>query len=350
MLRKKNRKLGFLIVSLIIVFIIFLYFLNRRNDYTLKYEVDGIWVEETYHKDASYYSFHITYKSDVYEVISLDKYQSKRKLINGIDTDGECLSFSSEIEVYEVCKNEEGYYYKRGENTFKESSSYKNISIANLLDYTFYLWDYHEFVYLNKDTKKTINLFSKDIYNLSLVYQTEDILVVPNYNESYEFSKVYLLNKNGKVNDFSLRYKLYFDSYFLGDTKNLVYLYDKKNEEEYYLDLKKEDIYKSSYKILNNGKWEKVTKQSLKSKNLIFIKNKIFNYEIIDNKLYGGYETRYLVTDKKVSKIIKIDNLDVFYVAKDTLYYFNPLKGEVPLLKYSEWEFNNNNMIFIFNN
>lgn len=350
MLRKKNRKLVFLVISFGIVFIIFLYFLNRRNDYTLKYDVDGVLVEESYHKEESYYSFHIIYKSDVYEVISFEKYQSKRKLVNKVEINDDCLSLSSLIEVYDVCKNEDGYYYKRGENEFKESSSYKNISIANLLDYTFYLWDYHEFVYLNKETKKTVNLFSKDVYNLSLIYQTKDTLVVPNYDETYEFSKVYLLSKSGKVKDFSLRYKLYFDSYFLGDTKNLVYLYDKKNEEEYYLDLKKEDIYKSSYKILNKGKWEKVTKQSLKNKNLAFIENKIFNYEIVDNKLYGGYETKYLVTDKKVSKIIKIDNLDVFYIVKDTLYYFNPLKGEVPLLKYSEWEFNSNNMIFVFNN
>ena len=37
----------------------------------------------------------------------------------------------------------------------------------------------------------------------------------------------------------------------------------------------------------------------------------------------------------------------IYYISKDTLYYFNPLYGEKPLLKYSEWEFNNTNMIFI---
>lgn len=350
MARKKDRKLVIFILILAIVFIIFVYFLKRRHDYTLKYEVSEIFVEEKYHKEESYYSFHITYNDSVYEVISFSKYQSKRKLISDIEINGDCLSFVSSIELYDVCKNENGYYYKEGNNSFEEKSSYKNVSIANLFDYTFYLWDYHEFIYLNKDTKKTINLFSKDIYNLNLIYQTDDTLVVPNYNETYEFSKVYLLKVSGKVKDFSLRYKVYFDSYFLGDTENLVYLYDKKNEEEYYLDLKKEDIYKTSYKILNNDKWEKVTNQSLKNKNMSFKKDKIFNYELIDNKLYGMYDTKYLVTNKDVSKIIKVNNLDVFYIAKDTLYYFNPLKGEVPLLKYSEWEFNNNNMVFIFNN
>ncbi len=67
-----------------------------------------------------------------------------------------------------------------------------------------------------------------------------------------------------KTKDFKLRYDVYFDSYFLGDYKDKVYLYDYKNELEYYFDLKKYDIYKTKYQIMNNGKWENVTNQKLK--------------------------------------------------------------------------------------
>lgn len=79
-----------------------------------------------------------------------------------------------------------------------------------------------------------------------------------------------------------------------------------------------------------------------------FVKDKIINYVLDNNKLYVELTDNYLVTNKKVDKIIKIDELNVFYISKDTLYQFNPYDGEIPLLKYSEWEFNNNNMIFIF--
>ena len=126
-----------------------------------------------------------------------------------------------------------------------------------------------------------------------------------------------------------------------------MYLYDYKNELEYYFDLKKYDIYKTKYQIINNGKWENVTNQKLKNNKLNFEHTKYYNYTLKDNKLYGTFKKDYLVTNKDVSKIVKADNLDIYYISKDTLYYFNPLYGEKSLLKYSEWEFNNTNMIFI---
>ena len=180
-------------------------------------------------------------------------------------------------------------------------------------------------------------------------YQTKDYLLVPDYNNDYQFSKINLIAfKNAKVSEIKLRYDLYFDSYFLGDYKNKVYLYDNKNELEYYIDLKKKDIYKTDYKINNDGKWESVTNQKLKNNKLSFTNTKYYNYTLKDNKLYGTFKKDYLVTNKDVSKIVKVDNLDIYYISKDTLYYFNPLYGEKPLLKYSEWEFNNTNMIFIY--
>ena len=96
-----------------------------------------------------------------------------------------------------------------------------------------------------------------------------------------------------------------------------------------------------------DGKWEKVTNQKLKNNRLSFYNTEYYNYTLKDTKLYGTFKKDYLVTNKDVSKIVKVDNLDIYYISKDTLYYFNPLYGEKPLLKYSEWEFNNTNMIFI---
>ena len=68
-----------------------------------------------------------------------------------------------------------------------------------------------------------------------------------------------------------------------------------------------------------------VTNQKLKNNKLSFEETKIYNYTLKDNKLYGGFNKDYLVTNKEVSKIIKTDNLDIYYISNDTLYYFNPL-------------------------
>ena len=350
MARRKTKKLRNLIIFLLFTFIIFLFFLNHEHNYTISYDIKDIKIKESYDKKSKYYLFEVAYDNKTYEIVSESKYINKRKLIKDINITKEkssiCLSFESKLSLYDVCSNEDTFYFPNKKETFKENSSYKNIKIDNLNNKTYLLWNYSEFIYINKDDKKEIKLFNKDIYKLNLIYQTDKYLLIPNYDESYKFTKVYLLNKNSKVKDFHLRYEVYFDSYILGDYKNKVYLYDNKSEIEYYFDIKKQDIYKTNYQIYINGKWEKVTNQKLKNNKLKFSNENIFNYSLKDGKLYAS--DKYLVTNLKVSKIIKTDNLDIFYLSDDTLYYFNPLKGEKPLLKYSEWEFNNTNMIFIF--
>ncbi len=350
MAKKKSKKLRILIILLILVFTIFLYFLNYRHSYTLEYKVNSVNIVEKYHKKSKYYSFTVTYDNKTYDLISFDKYINKRKLISDITItkkEDTCLSFTSKVSLYDVCSGDNGYYYPYKESVLSEKASYKNIKIDALNNKTYLLWNYSEFTFLNKEKNTSIKLFDKDVYTLNLVYQTDKYLLVPNYDESYKFTKMYFINKDsGKVKSFDLRYEVYFDSYFLGSYKDKVYLYDRKSEIEYYFDLKKEDIYKTSYGIYNDGKWESVSNQKLKNGNIVFTSNKVFTYELDGSKLYDS--NKYLVTNREVSKIVKTDNLDVYYISGDTLYYFNPLKGEVPLLKYSEWEFNSANMIFIF--
>ena len=352
MAKGKINKLKILIIFLILIFILFLLILNNKHSYILKYKVDGVNVVESYNKKDNYYLFKLTYNNNTYEVISLDKYISKRKLINSINiknsNESTCLSFKSKISLYDICSKEEEYYYPHKETNFKENSNYNNIKIDNLYNNIYFLWNYNELVYLNNDIYTSIKLFNKDIYNLNLIYQTDKYLLISNYDDNYKFSKIYLINKdNGKVKDFNLRYEVYFDSYFLGDYKDKVYLYDYKSEQEYYFDLKEYDIYKTKYGVYKNNKWIEVTNQKLKNKSVEFTKDSIFNYTLKGDKLYAS--DKYLVTNLSVNKIVKTNNLDIYYLSKDTLYYFNPLYGEKAILKYSEWEFNNMNMIFIFN-
>ena len=98
------KKLRNLIIFLILIFVIFLFFLNFKHSYTLKYKINDIDVTEKYHKKEKYYSFLISYKGKDYEVISFDKYTSKRKLIRDIKVnkldENTCLSFESSKTIF----------------------------------------------------------------------------------------------------------------------------------------------------------------------------------------------------------------------------------------------------------
>lgn len=351
------KKLVLLICSLVLIFTIFLIMYFRPHSYSDEYKINDCLVKESYDKKNKYYSFVFNYKDKDYNVISLDKYTTKRHLVDEVkirENDEEvCLNIETHnVTLHSVCSNNNGYFIKEKIEEFKENSSYKNIKISNLNDKTYLLWNYRNFIYLNNKKQEEISLFNKDIYNLNLVYQMDNYLLIPDYKENYKFDKIYYINSNnGKVKDIDLRYEVYFDSYFLGHDKSKVYLYDIKEEQEYYIDIKKDKIYKSKYQLLINNKWEKTTNQKLKNDKLKFYNDKLVEYILKDNKLYLKMidsDVDYLITNKEVTKIVKQDNFDVYYISKDTLYYYNPIDGSIPLLKYSEWEFNNNNMIFIF--
>lgn len=353
------KKVWKVVVILIILFIIFLYIYLKEHNYKMDYSIDKVKVTEEYHKKNKYYRFLFKYKNKEYEVISLSKYTNKRKLINKIsikeNDNTTCLELESKyVDVFSLCSEDNNYYISNINkiDNFKENNNFENIKIDSLENNIYLLWNYHSFIYLSPKKNEVINLFAKDIYSLNLIYQHENYLVLPDYNQDYKFDKLYFINpKNAKIKDIKLRYELYFNSYFLGDYKNKIYLYDIKNEQEYYIDLKKNDIYKTGYKLLINGHWEKTTNQKLKNSQKVFENEKIFSYFLENNKLMGQMidsDKKILMSNRNISKIVKTNNFDVYYISDDILYYYNPLKGEKALLKYSEWQFNSQNMIFIF--
>ena len=195
-------------------------------------------------------------------------------------------------------------------------------------------------------------MFSKDIYNLNLIYQYDNYLLIPDYEQDYIFDKIYVINtEKAQKSTINLRFETYFDSYFLGNYKNDVYLYDLKNNQEYYIDIKKGKIYKTENKILVNNEWQKISSQTFQKEKPTFTKDKAITYIINNNKLYEkiyNSNNLYLVSNREVKQIVKVDNLDVYYISSDTLYKYNPIDGEKALLRYSEWNFNYKNMVFIF--
>ena len=355
----KQYKHIILVIIIILLFSLFIFFYLRKTSYELEYTIDDFKILEKYDKELEAYYFSILYKDKTYNLVSLDKYTNKRNLIKEItateDNEDTCLSFkTSDITLYNICSNNEGYYLENIDQTseFKENDSYENISIGEIDDLTYLLWNYHDFIYLNNNDHKKITLFNTDIYNLSLTFAFDNYLIIPDYEQEFIYDNVYVINtNNGRINNIKLRFEVYFNSYFMGHYKNRVYLYDLRENQEYYIDMKKEEIYKTDREILVDGDWQNVSNQTIQAERPTFSEYLNVTYVLEDNLLYQSIPNKdelILVSNRLVSALVKVNGLDVYYISGDTLYKYNPYNGEVALLKYSEWNFNYQNMVFIF--
>lgn len=353
------KKLVVFIITTVIIFILFLYSYFSASDYSLNYQINDVKIEETYVKEHKLYHFIFTYNDLEYSVISSDKYTNKRKLINDISIEEEdskiCLIPKSDIiNVYPICSMDKELisYQYNDEIKMNNKETFNNINIYDYDSKNYLLWNYSKFLFLNENKKDEIKLFTKEVYSLNLIMQYKNYLVVPDYDNNYSFNKLYMIDVDKlKVNNISLRYDIYFDSNFLGYKDKLIYLYDKKQEQEYYINTKKGKIYRTSNKILINGDWEKASTHKLKNENATFQNDIFYKYKIIDNKLYGYiFDNEYMtkITSQEVKKIVKQDGLNLYYISENVLYKYNPNEGIKALLSYSEWDFNYNNMIFIF--
>ena len=73
-----------------------------------------------------------------------------------------------------------------------------------------------------------------------------------------------------------------------------------------------------------------------------------YHYILEDNNLYLKYKDIKTLVSNNITSIVRISNGDIFYLKEDKLYHYNNIKGESLLLSYFEWNFNYNNMIYIW--
>ena len=124
---------------------------------------------------------------------------------------------------------------------------------------------------------------------------------------------------------------------------------DEKEEKLYELVPHKMKFRQIKGKILKNNELLSVDIKDIINKNLEFEYDNIFKYEIINHKLYMVFNnTKLLLSNKDVDKIVDVIDNEVYYLSQDSLYVYSKFKGEVKLLTNFEWSFNNNNIIFIY--
>ncbi len=358
-MKLRETKLVTFIIVLLSIFLIYIYFSNKEYSYTKNYNVDKFEITESYENE--YYKFIISYNNNKYPYLIKSKYSKKRKLIEDItykEDDEVCiLPYSSIIDFYPLCyKDNEIYTYNLSNNILdyeyknitELNKDYEKIKINYLNGNKYLLYNYKGFYYLNDKDNYNIKIFDKDVYNLDLFYEKDNYLIVPDYSDEHHYNKLYLINTNNKkVKEIGLEDSISFDSTFLGDYKNKIYLFDNKEKIEYSIDLVKNKVEIVNYVTYKEGKLKKVDSSFVED--LIFEKNDINYYNIINNKIYLKIDNKLVkISNLDVSKIIKEYDNEVYYLSNDSLYMYNNTYGEVLLLNNFEWNFNNTNMIFIF--
>lgn len=361
------KKLKIFQISLVTIFLLFIIFLIKAQDYSKEYTIDEVSIKEKYSKDNKSYYFTFTYKNQTLNFLSEEKYKHHRTLIKEIkvieDDNNFCLIPQSEYLTFiPLCydDNKEVHYSLVNNNLKKEldpnlfpktkkDQTYNDIEIYNR-EFTYLLWNYDGFYYINDKETKKIDILSKELYTINLVGYTNDYLVLADYDSNYTFNRFYTIEfKNGNLKKYELDRSIYFDSYFIGHEKNKIYIVDNKESVMYEFNAKNGKLEKIKSKILVNNEWKKVKIKTLINNKQEFEYASNFNYTLEDNNLYLNYKDKDNKTliSTNVTSIVRINNKDVFYLKEDKLYHFNITTGEELLLRYFEWNFNYANMIYI---
>ena len=362
------KKLKIFQLTIIVLFIIFIFFFFRPVNYSKEYNVNDVKIVESYNKEKDYYYFTLTHNDVTLDYLYESNYKHERSFIEKIDIleDGEnfCIIPSGKtIEFIPLCyDNGEIIYYQQVNSNLKEkipekyletrtelNDTYEDIHIYNR-DYTYLLWNYNGFYYINEDNEKEINLFNQELYNITLVAYTSDYLLIADYDNEYTFNKFYRIAlKNGNLKEYELDRDIYFDSYFPGYEKNKLYIVDNKEEVMYEFNAKNGKLDKINAKMLNGNEWEKVGIKTLINQNKVFTYQTNYNYSLKDGNLFLNYQDKdiLMLIDTDVTDIIRIKDNVIFYLKTDTVYAFEQLKGSIRLLTNFEWNFNYKNMIYI---
>lgn len=371
-IKQRRRRIALLIIILLILFLLYLIF-HARN-YEKKYHQNDFEIIEKFDKEKKLYFFEIKKGEDTWEFLTSHKYITKHKLIQEIELkeaeDTKCIIIKSEqLTTYPQCvkdgemishhlvsddmkKNLDESLFSKTKN---ETKTYEKIDIKNIDDNTYYIWNYKGFYRINKNKQENINLFNKDIYDITSVASVANYLVIPDYTQSYYFNKFHILNmQDGKVSTWEFKDSLYFDGYYLGTYKNSLFYMDKKTKIEWEVDPKKQRMRKvgtetKEGKIYQNGDWEKVNVTKIINDNSKFITEEIYHYEIEDG-LYVSYlnqPNKKKISNNKVKEIVAIVEDTVYYIVGHSLYSYSEATGENEILSYFEWNFNYKNMIFI---
>lgn len=285
---------------------------------------------------------------------------------------------NNELDNFANRMKEYGYNFKQYENNLKKYTKSKTLKLFtnNLVNNHFIgLNDYRGIKiisYKNKNYNE-INLFQKDIYDVSLSYGLKNKYIIFDYNDKYEFTKVYIINiTNNKTKEIKLKNKISRNSKIIGANDDNIYLIDYDNKKEYEINIKKNSIKEignknKGYITYNCSDVENISGKEILDKDYsIPTCNQTKNdnkYERID--LVGGSNSGYYYyyqktldgykiyrsnaqNTKQKLYITTLDNIDniqyskeyIYYIKNNQINYYSDYTGIRTLMENTEFGFN----------
>lgn len=364
------KKIYIFLITITLLITFYLIILYTPKNYTLDYAIEKVKILESFNKKINQYNFILTYEEQDYPFFIERKYNRKRKLIQNIDIIKDDIETCLEVYIEEtkkvLCSDKNGLkdYRTINEKLYNDNfssqteneliSTYKNINIYNQ-EYNYLIWNYKGYIVIN-DQSYNLDIFKKEKYSNIETFAANEYLIIPDYDTSYYFKKMYIYNtQKDKLNTIEFDYEISYNLFSLGTHKNKVYFLDLKNKNEYEIDLKKNKIRLINEKdndgiFYKNDKKEIIPVNSLVKNPQRFTTYNVYNYELEENTLYQTIDNyKIKITNKNVETLVTIINDSVFYISEDTLYKYNYLEGETKILQNKEWKFNYQNAVFIFN-
>ncbi len=375
---KKKYRLKKSAITILVIFIFFISllilmpFFNSKS-YSTEYNIFDYEISENYDKEKKLYYIEITKDKITYPIVCKSEYLKEKKIIKDVKEyskdDYKCLTISSSlIKTYPICSLKKeiiDYHLIPEELQSKISDYYKSTkSIEKQLGhYELYdkntemlIWSYKGFNHIKDGKLKFIEIFEEDIYEIPLATKINDYIFVPDYEQKYNFNKVYIIDLNTlKVDSWKLKYDISFDSYILGTNNKSIYLIDKKNKIEYELVPEKQKmriIAKGNQQgiLYNKGTIQKEPISKLSTKIYSFTYDNIYNYTLDNKNIYLNYldtSIKTKISNQEITDIIYTKDNNVYYLVDNILYRYNPKNGETKIVKYQEWSLNYKNLIFI---
>lgn len=227
---------------------------------------------------------------------------------------------------------------------------------------------------------KKINLFNKDVYKQTILTNINEYYIIANYNETYDFNSIYVINmKNGKKTEI-LTPEISMDSYIQGSIKNSFYLIDRENKKQYEINIKAKKIievgnenigskfydgkklieknfsetlfkkiyFKSNVESINDEGYERVDFVGNKNSGYYYYYKKDNNqYNIYRSSLQSKNNLTYLFSVSNYSQI-KYSKDKIYLIEKDKLICYQDQTGKRTIASNSEFEFNDDLHYYIY--
>lgn len=331
----KEKKLIILFVLLISSFLLYIYICNTEYSYSYEYIVNKASVEEVYSTIDGIFTFNIN-DEFIFEIEG--DYSTKRGLIKEISIEDNCINIEGDLNFFDFCTNEYNYYLEDNVIYSEQNITYSNLEFNKLLSNNIFVWNYNGYIFYSNGEIYYYDLFENDVYLPSLIYQIEQYLFIPDYDESYYFDAYYLVDMlTGTYEYISLDTEINFDLYYLSCENTSLNIYDKKNSKVYTL-----NILKGKTSIKNNVVY---TDSDLEEESELLINN----FYIEDNKLYYSLkEFVMFIKEVETSSIVYQTSDTIYFLDNGVLAYYQLGTNIIKAASSNEWLFNYESQIFIY--